>query len=287
MAKYYPRSQTFVTFVIASLFVIATYVVINGFPSTSKQVSFQNESVKPIVNIEKETNFKEEPWQKEFFDQKLQKVDTKNAIDSNKNNKPEKLTATEKFGRDFFTKYAELRQSGLNNNANAVESVTNQLINDSLSQMEGAKVYTLKDLKINPNANDTQSIKNYAQNLMNIMGKWLPEKNEAEIVTSALENDDMDQLKQIDPIIASYQKTFNSLKSMTVPEKLALAHLNLLNGVSMQVYNAKAIRNIEKDPLTSLNGIKNELDSIKKVADAVDSMKSIFDEYGLVFIVKN
>ncbi len=284
MAKYYPRSQTFITFIVSGFFVIGTYIAINGLPSSSKQVSFKNESVKPIINVKEDTSFKEEPWQKEFFDQKQQKVDTKKATDISKSNQNQKLTATEVFSRNFFTKYAELRQSGLNNNASAVESVTNQLINESLDKMDGAKVYDLKDIKINPNANDAQSIKNYAETLMSILSKWMPDKNEAEIVTSALETDNMELLKDIDPIISGYQKTLNSLKSLTVPETLALPHLNLINGVSMQIYNAKVIRNIEKDPLPALNGIRHELDSIQKVSSAVDDMKTIFDQYGLVFI---
>lgn len=285
MAKYYPRSQTFITFIVSGFFVVGTYVAINGLPNSSKQVSFKNEPVKPIINIKEDSTFQEEPWQKEFFDQKQQKVDTKKATDINKTNQPQKLTATEVFSRNFFTKYAELRQSGLNNNANAVESVTNQLINESLDKMDGAKVYNLKDIKIDPNANDTQSIRNYAESLMNILGKWMPDKNEAEIVTNALENDNMELLKDIDPIIANYKTILTKIKTLKVPEKLAIQHVNLINGISMQIYNAEVIRNIEKDPLPALNGIKHELDSIQKVSEAVQSMKDIFDEYGLVFLV--
>ena len=285
MAKYYPRSQTFITFIVSGFFVVGTYVAINGLPNSSKQVSFKNEPVKPIINVKEDSTFQEEPWQKEFFDQKQQKVDTKKATDINKTNQPQKLTATEVFSRNFFTKYAELRQSGLNNNANAVESVTNQLINESLDKMDGAKVYNLKDIKIDPNANDTQSIRNYAESLMNILGKWMPDKNEAEIVTNALESDNMELLKDIDPIISGYQKTLNSLKTLKVPETLALPHLNLINGVSMQIYNAKSLRNTEKDPLTALSGISREVQSLETIAKSIASMQEIFSERGITFVV--
>jgi hypothetical protein len=175
MAKYYPRSQTFVTFVISGLFVAATAIAVYGFPQTKNQVSYKNKAVEPIVNVKTDQNFKEEEWQKSFFDQSDNKIDTKKANELASKNKKDPLTPTELLSRNFFTKFAELKQAGLANDANAIQSVTNQLVTESLNSVPDTKIYTLKDITSLPNSSDINSSKKYAEGLISILSAWLPE----------------------------------------------------------------------------------------------------------------
>lgn len=286
MAKYYPRSQTFLTLIISGLFVTATAIAVYGFPQTKNQVTYKNESVKPIVNVKNEQNYKEEEWQKSFFDQK-DSIDTKKAKEIVTENKNKPLTPPELLGRNFFTKFTELKQAGLINDANAIQSVTNQLITESLNSIPDTKIYTLRDINSIPNSADIQNTKKYAEGLINILSGWLPEKNEVEIAKTALENEDFDQLKQLDPIINNYKRVLNSLQKLPVPEKYAVKHLSLVNGLSMQVYNASAIRNVDKDALTALTGIGNELVTLKKLSDTIEDLQKTFNAEGIIFVVKN
>jgi hypothetical protein len=287
MAKYYPRSQTFVTFVISGLFVAATAIAVYGFPQTKNQVSYKNKAVEPIVNVKTDQNFKEEEWQKSFFDQSDNKIDTKKANELASKNKKDPLTPTELLSRNFFTKFAELKQAGLANDANAIQSVTNQLVTESLNSVPDTKIYTLKDITSLPNSSDINSSKKYAEGLISILSAWLPETNEVEIAKSALESEDFSQLKKLDPIIANYKKVLNRLKALPVPERYAVKHLDLVNGLSSQVYNASVIRNVDKDALTALTGIGNELGTLKKLSNTIDDLQRSFSDEGIVFVVKN
>ncbi len=282
MARNYPRKQTLFIFFICLILVFGTSVLVNGWPSTKKQVSYNNFSEKTIVVAnDAVADTSEQEWQKNFFNDT--QVNTKGAKDVQQAKVSEKLTPTDLFGRNFFTKYTELRQSGLSDNANAIESVANDLINQSLSGIKGANLYTLKDINTTYKS-DIETTKKYAEDLMLVLSKWMPAVNEVEIVTNALESGDMDLLKQIDPIIVGYKNAINKLKAMTVPDVLALPHLDLINGISMQIFNAESLRNADKDPLTSLAAVSMEVKSLETIANAIGRMQTIFANTGITSV---
>lgn len=282
MARNYPRKQTLFIFFICLILVFGTSVLVNGWPSTKKQVSYNNFSEKTIVIAnDAVADTSEQEWQKNFFNDT--QVNTKGAKDVQQAKISEKLTPTDLFGRNFFTKYTELRQSGLSDNANAIESVANDLINQSLSGIKGANLYTLKDINTTYKS-DIETTKKYAEDLMLVLSKWMPAVNEVEIVTNALESGDMDLLKQIDPIIVGYKNAINKLKVMSVPDVLALPHLDLINGISMQIFNAESLRNADKDPLTSLAAVSMEVKSLETIANAIGRMQTIFANTGITFV---
>jgi hypothetical protein len=74
---------------------------------------------------------------------------------------------------------------------------------------------------------------------------------------------------------------------LPVPERYAVKHLDLVNGLSSQVYNASVIRNVDKDALTALTGIGNELGTLKKLSNTIDDLQRSFSDEGIVFVVKN
>lgn len=283
MARNYPRKQTVYIFFICLIMVFGTSVLVNGWPSTKKQVSFNNPSSNTtIIANDTQKLDAEAEWQKSFFDDQA-KVSVKNAKETKTPVSSEKLNPTDLFGRNFFTKYTELRQSGLSSNANVVDSIANDLINQSLSGIKGPNVYSLKDIKTTYKS-DTETTKLYAQNLMSTLGAWMPEVNEVEIVTSALESGNMDQLKKIDTIVLGYKKALDKLKTTIVPDNLTIPHLDLINGISMQIFNAESLRNSDKDPLTGLAAISLEVKSLEAIANAIGRMQTIFASSGITFV---
>ena len=284
MAGNYPRKQTLFIFFICLILVLGTAIFVNGFPSTKKQVSYKNDSNKTVVVANDNTEVSGSPeWEKSFFDEQ-EKVSVKNTKNLEKvAPAKENLNPTDLFGRNFFTKYTELRQSGLTNNTSAVNNAVSELIGESLTGIKGPTMYTLKDIKSTTNV-DTESVRQYAQNLMSILGDWMPAKNEVEILTSALESGDMEKLKEIDKIVVGYKTALNRLKATDVPETLALPHLNLINGISMQIFNAESLRNADKDPLTGLAAISLEVKSLETIALAIGKMQNIFSLAGISFV---
>jgi hypothetical protein len=193
------------------------------------------------------------------------------------------LNPTEALGRDFFTKYVELRQSGLNNDQKAVDTVATQLIKEGVAKVSQPKSYTSKDIVIIPVGTTVDATKLYAENLVKILKSWMPVKNEAEIAMEAFEKGDMDLLKGIDPIILGYKTALTKLLATPVVQPLAESHLDLINAISLQAFNAKGLRNSDEDPLTGLAAISLEIKSLEAIATAIGKMQSHFASSGIVF----
>ncbi len=284
MARNYPRKQTAFIFIICLILVFGTSVLVNGWPSTKKQVSFKNASEKTAITaIDIPDVSGESEWKKTFFE-KDTNISVKGAKETKSTAPTEKLTPTDLFGRSFFTKYAELRRSGLSNNANAVDTISNQLISETLTGIKNPTTYSLKDIKTTYKS-DIETTRKYAEGLMAILGDWMPEVNEVEIVTTALESGDMNELKKIDPIIAGYKTAKTRLLATVVPDTLALPHLDLINGISMQIFNAESLLNADKDPLTALAAVSLEVKSLETIAVAVGKLKNAFALAGITFVV--
>lgn len=283
MARNYPRKQTAFIFIICLIIVFGASVAVNGWPSTKKQVSFKNSAEKTVVTVDNAPDITgEAEWKKTFFE-KDTNISVKGVKEANSPTLTEKLTSTDLFGRSFFTKYAELRRSGLTGNANAVDTISNQLISETLTGIKNPTTHSLKDIKTTYKS-DTETIRKYAENLMTILGDWMPEVNEVEIVTTALESGNMDELKKIDSIIAGYKTAKTRLLGIIVPDTLALPHLDLINGISMQIFNAESLRNSDKDPLTGLAAISLEVKSLETIANAIGRMQTIFASTGITFV---
>ncbi len=286
MARNYPRNQTTTIFIICLILVLGTAFYMNGLPSAKSQVSYKNLSSKTQVIADIKNDEGDTKWQQAFFDEQKQ-VDLSKAenIAQKPATKSEPLTPTALLGRNFFTKYTELRRAGLTNDSSTVNAVANQIVNESASGLKKPNTYTVKDVKISYQPSDITATKNYAESLMAILKVWMPEKNEVEIVIFALENDEMEHLKTIDPIIKGYETALSRLLNTSVPSSFASYHLSLINGISMQIYNARALRNVDTDPLTGLSAISLEVKSLEMVAKALAQMQNQFTKEGITFVV--
>lgn len=284
MAGNYPHKQTFFIFVICLFLVLGVSFFINGLPSTKNKIVYQNTSIKPQIISNEKPIETETDWQKAFLDQKDNvKIDPVNVVDKTKV-KEESLNPTELLGRNFFTKYVQLRQSGLTTDTEAVNAVANQVINDGVSSIKGPSSYTAKNIKIS-SGSSVDDIKKYAENLMLILKDSMPVKNEAEIAMNAFDSGDMNLLKEIDKVVAGYKKADSKLLETPVPQILAQYHLDLINGLSIQTFNAQSLRNSDKDPLTGLAAIGMEVKSLQAIANAIAGMQKIFTQQGITFVL--
>lgn len=283
MARSYPRKQTFIIFIICLFFVIGTSFLVNGLPSTKNRVAYQNTTIQPKIITSSNYIETDNDWQKAFLDTK-NSIKINSSIIAEDKTKEQPLNPTELLGRNFFTKYVQLRQSGLAADTGAVNTITTQIISDGLSSIKGPNSYTAKDIKI-LSGSDITIVTKYAEDLMKILKDSMPAKNEAEIAMIAFESGDMSILQEIDKIITGYKNGVNKLIATPVPQILAQSHLDLINGLSNQVFNAQALRNSDKDPLTGLAAIGMEIKSLQAIANSMAKMNKIFTEQGIVFVL--
>ncbi len=185
----------------------------------------------------------------------------------------ESLTSTDIFGRTFLTGFAKLKEAGLTDDTDSIEKINQQIIEQSISAMPTPKEYKITDINIT-NVKDSASLSQYGINVSKILAKYLPEKNEAEIASEAMTSGSYVLLKQIDPIILGYKNAIKELLTMTVYSQLATYHLGLINGLSIQVYNAESLRISDKDPLRGIAAVSMEIAGLRTIYTAIGDIKN-------------
>jgi hypothetical protein len=185
-------------------------------------------------------------WRKDFLTGSV----TTNKADQNSSkstNVEKPLTLTDKLGREFFTKYVELKQQNLADDQKNIASAMEQTLANALSDIPQIKKYTLKQLIIS-NKNDKESIKSYANSIGLVFIELWPTTDPAQIANEALESGDMKLLKNIEPLITSYDKIVKRLLITPVPKILASDHLDILNSASSLLNISQGLRSVETDP---------------------------------------
>jgi len=284
MSTPYPRKQTiFIFFIcIIAIAAVAFYVrsiAVKNKPADSQPllVGTDEKALAPIIT--------DTDWKKSFFNDSTSTGAFKTGSKASKSSsKEEPLTATDILGQNFFTRYVELRQLGLTKDTQAVADAANQVIAESVASVARPKVYSMTDIKVISSENNPIVIKSYAESLMNILKSDMPEQNEAEIAMNAFEKGDMALLSGIDHVISGYQSALNGLISTPAPQPLAQYHLDLLNAISMQTFNAKSLRKADTDPVTALAAISLEVKSLEALSMAIGGMQNYFTNAGVTFV---
>ena len=189
------------------------------------------------------------------------------------------LTATDKLGIEFFTKYLELRQQGLEKDAGAVNSAVSQLISKNLSEIPAPRVYTAAELTVK--GSDKAALTAYASALASAFNAYYPKKNEAEIADEAFSSNDMSKLVQMDPVIANYRQLISALLRMNVPSQLVAYHVQLVNGLSVALYNTEALRHVDTDPLRGLAAVGLELKGLEAISTSYSNIQAFLSASGI------
>ena len=278
MAILHPRKQTLFIFVICLAIVLVAGLYM--YDQNQSKVSILNN-----VSISSSTEYANIPistntdWKKSFYDAST----TNNSYKTTKNNvnKIETLTDTDQFGREFFAKYMELRQSGLTNNQDALNAAANEIIQKTAVLNQNPKTYGVSNIIVQTDYS-VNALKVYAEKLISIL-KMFPDESEATIALNAFEQGDLSLLKKIDPVISNYKTMLNELTKTPAPKPLAQYHLDLINGLSTQIFNAESLRTSDKDPLRGLAAVSLEVSGLKSVYTALGEMQTYFSSIGITF----
>ena len=192
------------------------------------------------------------------------------------------LTLTDALGRDFFGKYLQLRQQNLSGNSSAVGDSVDSTIEDVVRQASVPTTYSGKDIIVTT-TDTTSSVHTYGNTVALAFMNFAPRANPLEIVTDALEHEDMDSLVAIDPIITSYKKLIQALVATPVPATLASTHLDLINAVSSLNFITQQLRNVSVDPMQSMIALGTYADAEKSLRSSLLDIKSYFETHNVAF----
>ncbi len=266
-----PRKQTVVILVVCILMVggVAFYVYGRSAGFSKAGTSGINSATDFLVSPQ-ETLPVTSDWQKQFLGANATTTTFKNTAKTTAPQQEERLTATDLLGRAFLTKYGELQQSGLSNDSKSVESVMRQVTAESLAGLPSPKTFSASDIRLS--ASSTSALGIYSKSVLLAFRLYMPETNEMEIANQAFADNDMAQLKNIDPVIANYKKMITELVAVPIPMPLVQYHINLLDGIAMALYNAESFRHSDTDPVRGLAAVSLELVALQNIATAIASI---------------
>ncbi len=183
------------------------------------------------------------------------------------------LTATDIIARDLFTQYAQARKAG-----NKLDLATEQQIISSVLSRNALSSnppsYKKSDILLSKSS-DGLGLREYGNAMGAIVKKYsIGNENEMTIFERAVNNDDPDELKQLDPIIGAYVGMLTEMTSTAVPEKALIPHLSLLNSMNAILFTIKNLRAVYEDPATALASLNAYFDYSR---DLGESLKSIHD----------
>lgn len=278
---FYPRKQTVIILLVSVMAVGATAYYAKMGSSGSNPAASSAEAAPVVQAAHLATIPDNGTWKKEFIDASSS-VSFKAARTSKSSAAADQLTATDVLGRQFLTKYAELKKAGLTADRQTVSDVANQLVQSSISNIQTPQPYTLKSLHI-VQTSDASSLGPYSASLSGILNSYIPDQdhNEAVVAEQALDQNDMSVLQQIDPLIMRYKTAIQALLTMRVPQALAQYHLDLVNGIGMALFNAEALRHTDTDPIKGMAAVGLEVTALETMSNAMTSIKQFLNSAGV------
>lgn len=275
MSKSYPNRQTLIIAIICLGAVSATLLYIRP-ELLSQKSNWQNIQIEPKSTISAPQNFiesSESDWKKAF---EL----TSSTTDLTTKDKP--LTITDQLGRDFFTKYVELRQNNLTTDDQSVAKAMDQTISSAINLVPKAKVYNLTNITINTSYNN-DSLRIYANTVGSVFAKNAPKIDPTSIANEALEQENSLVLEKLKPVISSYDKLIKGIIITPVPAPLASYHLDLINSLSSMLFVSQELQYMISDPMRGVVALNQYVLARENISKALVKTSGYLNDKEIFF----
>jgi hypothetical protein len=202
-------------------------------------------------------------------------------ISSSTSSAPETLTATDRFSREFFTRYVALKQSGKKVTQNEINAIISGLIEADYGT---ASAHTFTELSIRPISDSSTSFKNYGNALGSVFAKN-PQSMEHEltILERYKNTEDARILASLTQNDARYERIIAELLKVPVPQTLVGYHVQLLNTHSDLLLGLRAIIDIENDPIGKIPIIIVQPDLLQKLLETISTLVLFFESRDISF----
>lgn len=192
------------------------------------------------------------------------------------------LSPTDKLARDFFARYMELNQVGLTGDAASQTELIGQVLKNGMV-LATPKTYSLKDIVVIQDTS-TVAIKKYGNEVGGIFQRNQNlGRDEAVIAREAVEKEEPEILKEIDPIISIYKNIVQSLLKVQVPQNEAKMHVDTINAMNKFLFVAESLRQTNVDPLRGLQGASTYLEAGESLFNALRALSRHFSSLGISF----
>lgn len=189
-------------------------------------------------------------------------------------------TFTHRFAIDFFSDF--FMQGGADMDETAQGALLNQSVQEVINNTKD-RFFTTADLTV-ASAEDLSSVREYGNNVAAILTRYpVPEENEMLILERALQTDNGEELKKLEPILDSYKKTIRDLIALAVPPSLVNEHLNLLNAILAVHNDVVVMRNAFDDALPALIRVQRYQNDVDGLYIVLNNMYQALTKAGAVY----
>lgn len=163
-------------------------------------------------------------------------------------------TATDDAARRFFVNYLARKQSGAPFTAEEEKKMFEDFFSNPPPLLP-VTTYKASDLEIIKDA-DTEAYRAYGNAVGNaIKRNETKAPNEADILESASEHEDPEELAALEERVAHYEKLAGDIKIIPVPEDAAAVHADLLTALEALRLSTEGMRFLLTDPVKALASI--------------------------------
>ncbi len=258
MIRDFLKTRIGISLLIAILFVIGAFIV----KMTNTPVSQSDISQK--VNLIADASFKKSLEDGTYgFEDALNllsstSIATGEVEDVNSTN-PEAaesaITATDRFARELFTRYAEAKKNGT-----PIDEVTqNDIAELVLSNNYSDPVKLIKEEDLNTASNmSNMEVRDYANNIGKILAVEPVKSDHELVILEKVRETGLDEAsaESLRLILNRYKTMSLKLTALKVPNDAVGAHTVLINAINLLAGGVEGILTLETDPIGALSKIK-------------------------------
>ncbi len=157
-------------------------------------------------------------------------------------------------------------------------------IRDRVIDINNDTPFTRADIIVSGN-DDVLTQKIYGNAVATITFTYAPPagtRNELEILNSAFISDNgKEVIKELDPIITSYENMINAMENTPVPPSLVVEHLSLLNVYQAILSDLKAFRHVFSDALPAMTRFSRYQADVYALYTAISNLYLKLDANGI------
>jgi hypothetical protein len=253
---------------VAWAFVFGIVLVSGAFVMSNKSNAAKNAALAIAPNIERNyidvadaDGNKVPDWQDSLFGK-----DDVITISTTTATYTKPTTVTGKFAINFFENVINSKLFGVfgDSKEEVVQKSTENLLKEGQDELFAATDITSID------NTDQATLRSYGNQVASIL---LSQKTEGEdelaILSDALRYDDMEKLKELEPIVSAYGEMVTNMTSVSVPETYVTAHLDLLNALNAVYEDVRAMQNADTDPMYTFLRMKRYEDDVLGLSNAL------------------
>lgn len=163
-------------------------------------------------------------------------------------------TITDQVAKNLVGNYLVLKQNDALSQKSA-EDLVNQTLS-SIEKSANSETVNIKLLTIPDNG--IQTITDYGHNLGNLLKRNRPtyKTSEMDVVKEALQTNNKDKLKELQPIITFLKNFSREMRLVIVPQKFVKSHTDMILGIEGAILGLEETSFVLDDPVRGLKGLQ-------------------------------